>query len=281
LTSCFGACLHIVFDWVGRALAAYLSKPVSKPTGGGAEAKLVADTLEPGDVLLVEGNTRMSAAIKYLTQSSWSHAALYVGPRPDLQTVAGEVPSLVEADVLEGVRVVPLSYYSHFRVRICRPVKLTPWDRERLVQYMLQRLGHHYDLKNVLDLARYLFPLPIPARLRRRLIAFGSGDPSRAICSTLIAQAFGAVRYPILPVISRKNDGNPGRADEVRELWRIRHHSLYVPRDFDISPFFEVVKPRIVKAFDYQEAPWSEGNTVIIGDSVTEIKTVMPKNPRG
>lgn len=269
------ALADIVFDWVGRALATYLSKPIGKP-GGGADARMVADTLEPGDVLLVEGNTRMSAAIKYLTQSIWSHAALYIGPRPELRRGTIEVPSLIEADVLEGVRAVPLSYYGNFRVRICRPVKLTPRDRERLIDYVLQRLGHQYDLKNVLDLARYLFPLPVPVRLRRRLIAFGSGDPSRAICSTLIAQAFGAVRYPILPIISRKHDGNPGRADQVRELWRIRHHSLYVPRDFDISPFFEVVKPRIAKAFDYQDAPWSEGNTVIIGDSATEIQTIIP-----
>jgi hypothetical protein len=265
-----------VFDWIGRAIAAYLSKPISKPSGGSADARLVAETLEPGDVLLVEGNTRMSAAIKYLTQSTWSHAALYVGLRPDLPPVDGELPSLIEADVLEGVRAVPVSFYANFRTRICRPVNLTPWDRERLVQYVVQRLGHQYDLKNVLDLARWLFPLPVPVRFRRRLIAFGSGDPSRAICSTLIAQAFGAVRYPILPIISRKRDGNPGRADQVRELWRIRHHSLYVPRDFDISPFFEVVKPRIARSFDYKEAPWSEGNTVIFGDSATEIQTIIP-----
>ncbi len=265
-----------MFDWIGRALAAYLSKPISKPSGGSADARMVAETLEPGDVLLVEGNTRMSAAIKYLTQSTWSHAALYVGARPDLPLVDGEAPSLIEADVLEGVRAVPVSYYANFRTRICRPVNLTPWDRERLVQYVVQRLGHQYDLQNVMDLARWLFPLPIPVRFRRRMIAFGSGDASRAICSTLIAQAFGAVRYPILPIISRKHDGNPGRADQVRELWRIRHHSLYVPRDFDISPFFEVVKPRLARQFDYKEAPWSEGNTVIIGDSATEIQTILP-----
>jgi len=82
-------------------------------------------------------------------------------------------------------------------------------------------------LKNVFDLARYLLRFPMPARLRRRMIGCGSGDPTRAICSTLIAQAFGAVRYPILPIITRKRDGNPGRADQVRELWRIRHYSLY------------------------------------------------------
>jgi len=266
-----------VFEFVGREIATYLSKPVGKPGGGSADAKLVAETLAPGDVLLVEGNTRMSAAVKYLTQSMWSHAALYVGPRPELPSVAGETATLIEADVLEGVRAVALSRYANFRVRICRPVKLTAPDCERLIQYVIERLGYQYDLQNVLDLARYLLPFPVPARWRRRLISYGSGDPTRAICSTLIAQAFGAVRYPVLPIISRKHDGNPGRADQVRELWRIRHHSLYVPRDFDISPFFEVVKRRSAKPFNYQHAPWSEGNTVIMDDSApTEILTVLP-----
>jgi hypothetical protein len=271
-----------VFEFVGRAIATYLSKPIGTPGGSSFDARMAADTLAPGDVLLVEGNTRMSAVIKYLTQSTWSHAALYIGPREGLPLVGGEAPTLIEADVLEGVRAVPLSCYSGFRMRICRPVNLTVADRERLIQYMIDRLGYQYDLKNVADLARYLLPFPVPARLRRRLIAFGSGDPTRAICSTLIAQAFGAVRYPILPVISRKHDNSPDRADHVRELWRLRHHSLYVPRDFDISPFFEVVKPRIAKAFDYQHVPWSEGNTVIMGDSApTEFPTFMPTNETG
>ena len=35
--------------------------------------------MEPGDILLVEGNQRVSSAIKYLTQSTWSHAAFYLG----------------------------------------------------------------------------------------------------------------------------------------------------------------------------------------------------------
>ncbi len=266
-----------MIEFVGRAIATYLSEPISKPGGSSADGKLVAETLAPGDVLLIEGNTRISAVIKYLTQSMWSHAALYVGPRSELRSATGGTADLIEADVLEGVRAVPLSYYRNFRVRICRPVKLTSSDRELLIRFLIERLGYRYDLKNVLDLARYLLRFPTPARLRRRLIAFGSGDPTRAICSTLIAQAFGEVRYPVLPVITRKHDGNPGRADQVRELWRIRHHSLYVPRDFDISPFFEVIKPRIVKPFDYHRAPWSEGNTVIMDDVAnTESLTISP-----
>jgi hypothetical protein len=33
------------------------------------------------------------------------------------------------------------------------------------------------------------------------MLAIGSGDPTTAICSTLIAAAFGSVHYPILPQI--------------------------------------------------------------------------------
>jgi hypothetical protein len=266
-----------VFDSVGRGIAGYLSKPIGMPGGGGTDALLLAETLAPGDVLLVEGNTRMSAAVKYLTQSMWSHAALYVGARPELPTARGETATLIEADVLEGVRAVPLSYYSHFRVRICRPVNLTSSDREVLIRFLVERIGYRYDLKHVFDLARYLLPLPMPARLRRRMISCGSGDPTRAICSTLIAQAFGAVRYPILPIISRKHDGNPGRAELVRELWRIRHHSLYVPRDFDISPFFQVVKPRIARPFDYRYSPWSEDETEL---AIEDLPSTKPESAR-
>jgi hypothetical protein len=100
---------------------------------------------------------------------------------------------------------------------------------------------------------RYLFPLPVPQRWRRRMIAFGSGDPTKIICSALIAQAFGAVRYPILPKITRA-----GSRSARREILHIRDSSLYMPRDFDISPYFEIVKPTIVRGFDYLSLHWAD-----------------------
>ena len=35
--------------------------------------------IQAGDVLLVEGDQRVSQAVKYLTTSTWSHSALYIG----------------------------------------------------------------------------------------------------------------------------------------------------------------------------------------------------------
>jgi hypothetical protein len=79
-------------------------------------------------------------------------------------------------------------------------------------------------------------PLPVPQRWRRRMIALGSGVPTKAICSTLIAQAFGSVRYPILPRIELIES-----KETRREILHIRHYSLYAPRDFDISPYFAII----------------------------------------
>jgi hypothetical protein len=100
---------------------------------------------------------------------------------------------------------------------------------------------------------RYLFPLPVPQRWRRRLIALGSGDPSRLICSALIAEAFRAVHYPILPKITLTRS-----RQVIEQILEIRHSSLYCPRDFDISPFFNVVKPTINRGFDYKALHWAE-----------------------
>ncbi|MFN7571721.1 MAG: YiiX/YebB-like N1pC/P60 family cysteine hydrolase [Betaproteobacteria bacterium] len=244
---------------LGRALARYLTRRVAVFRPATASAASLAAALQPGDVLLVEGDTRLSVTIKYLTQSTWSHAALFVGARADLPARASEPKVFVEADLNDGVRALPLSYYAEFHTRICRPVGLTAADTEAVCRYAVQRLGHRYDLKNVFDLARYLLRTPpVPTRLRRRLLALGSGDPTRAICSTLIAQAFQSVHYPILPHVERERSGPADCDDCVRELYEVRHHSLFAPRDFDISPYFAVIKPTVATGFDYRQIAWRD-----------------------
>ncbi|WP_448968294.1 hypothetical protein, partial [Klebsiella grimontii] len=80
---------------------------------------------------------------------------------------------------------------------------LSEAERHQVVQFAIERIGLQYDTRNIIDLARYLMTTPpIPSRWRRRMIALGSGNPTRAICSTLIAQAFQSVRYPIIPSVT-------------------------------------------------------------------------------
>ena len=140
-------------DGVGRFLAHYLEKPAQgyEPfTPSDPEA--LRATLRPGDVLLVEGNNHISGVIKYLTQSTWSHAALYVGPIGDRETADGEPLVLVEANIGQGVVAAPLSKYARYHTRICRPTGLTEDDRARVCAYAAERIGFDYDLKNIIDL---------------------------------------------------------------------------------------------------------------------------------
>lgn len=241
-------------DRFGRMLARYLDEPARDyETSVPAEPDALHATLKPGDVLLVEGASHIAGVIKYLTQSTWSHAALYVGPIGDRISDEGEPLVLVEANIGQGVTAAPLSKYASHHTRICRPIGLTADDCARVCAFAAERIGFDYDLKNIIDLMRYLFPLPVPQRWRRRMIALGSGHPTRIICSALIAQAFEAVRYPILPKITR------GKSKAARrEILEIRHSSLYAPRDFDISPYFAVVKPTITRGFDYKAVAWAD-----------------------
>jgi hypothetical protein len=243
---------------LGRLIGTYLSQPSrSYQPANTCRPELLQQTLRPGDVLLVDGNTRLSVAIKYLTQSTWSHAALYVGAVS--RGAISEPHALIEADLVEGVRAVPVGHYVHSHTRICRPVGLSPQHLQQIIAGAVVRIGHTYDLKNVMDLGRYLLPTPpVPVNWRRRMIALGSGEPTRAICSTLIAQLFQSVGYPILPEIESRAAPVPGCDDCTEEILHIRHHSLFAPRDFDISPYFRVIKPTVECDFDYQRLNWND-----------------------
>lgn len=250
------AALHAI----GERLATHLLAP--RPHG--AMVAIVTPqqleaALQPGDVLLVEGQSRLSMAIKYLTQSNWSHAALFVGRDWPGAAATAEPRTLIEADLHDGVRAVALGAYTRMHTRICRPVGLTPQEVRRLIEHVAARLGQRYDLKNLFDLGRYLLPAPpVPMHWRRRLIAFGSGDPSRAICSTLIAEAFQSVHYPILPEVTPQDAVDASGRHCQHELLHIRNHNLYAPRDFDMSPYFEVIKPVLRTGFDPHALAWAD-----------------------
>lgn len=263
-----------ILDWFGHKIAARLTDESGYEPFTPSDPQTLRGALRPADVLLVEGSQKISTAIKYLTQSTWSHSAIYVGegieatgfskPNSSGQTTSGsselEPNTLIEVNLGEGCVAVPLSKYASFNTRICRPAGLMAADRQRVIDYMVGRLGTKYDMRNIIDLARYLFPTPpVPARWRRRMMSIGSGEPTRAICSTMIAQAFQQVRYPILPRVERGDSSGgmePG-AQRRREIYHIRHHSLFAPCDFDLSPYFAIIKPTIERGFDYKSLDWA------------------------
>jgi hypothetical protein len=237
--------------------------------------------IKKGDVVLVEGDQRVSEVIKYLTQSSWSHAAMYVGDelwrrnpalRHVLRSEFGDDAQhlVVEALVEDGVVASPLSKYVDFNMRVCRPYNLRRDDLRIVLDDVIEQIGYRYDVKNLIDLARYFLPVSlVPRRFRRQALTFGSGLPTQVICSSLIAHAFTKVRYPILPEVT-ETDAPRGdrrmfprlwrRPVPVAGLFRTSPITLTTPRDFDVSPYFEIVKFNILEdmRFDYRQIRWAE-----------------------
>lgn len=238
------------------------------------ECASLAACLRPADVLLVEGNQRVSRVISYLTISPWSHAALYVGDvAPEAcrenarrrQEEGWDGPLVLEALAEEGVVASPLAKYRHQQVRICRPRALSAEDRSAVIAYAAQQLGKLYDVDNILDLARYFLPAGlVPARLRRDALHFGAGKLTEVMCSSLLAAAFSSVSYPILPLKARRERRSLvsritrkilGRASRVFRFKRAPA-TLIVPRDFDQSPYFEIIKPPTPEVERYRRLPW-------------------------
>jgi len=237
--------------------------------------------LRLGDVILVDGEQRISEVIKYLTQSSWSHSVLYVGDeilrrhpeqRAALRAAYGRDAEHMMIEALsEGVLASPVTKYAHLNLRVCRPMGLQRDDLRRILDEVLSQLGHRYDLQNIFDLARYFFPVSlIPRRFRRRALEFGSGLPTQVICSSLIGRAFQNVGFPILPSLTPGN-GTPSRRrwhDRILRrtpppyatVFRRQVPSIITPRDFDLSPYFEVEKFHLLEVpqFDYRRIQWAE-----------------------
>ena len=131
---------------------------------------------------------------------------------------------------------MPLAKYAQHPVRICRPQGLSAEQRHALLDFTFRRLCEPYDTGQLLDLIRYLLPLAqLPARLAQRLWLLGSGAGSRTICSTMLVEAFQAVHYPVLPEV-------PDNCTDALLCYRVRNARLFVPADFDRSPFFRIIK---------------------------------------
>jgi hypothetical protein len=235
-------------------------------------------TLQKGDVLLIDGDQRVSEVIKYLTQSSWSHSAIYVGDelwgrhpeqRDELVARFGADARhlLVEALMEEGVVASPLAKYETHNLRVCRPHGLRPEHCRRILDEILAQLGSSYAVRNALALARYFFPVSlIPRRWRQRALELGDDVTKQVICSTLIARAFQEVGFPILPAVTRAADAAARprwrqwiRTEPYPHVFHRERCALITPRDFDLSPYFDVVKLTDLgeREFDYRRIRWA------------------------
>ncbi len=220
----------------------------------------------PGDVLLVEGRSRISAFVKRVTQSPWSHAMLYIGHLQEITdpTLRNKITQycqcqpetqlIVESEMGKGTIVNPIRNYENDHIRILRPGGLAAEDAEKVISYAIGRLGAHYSIRNVLDLFRILMPWTLlPQKWGAYLFQHSNSQTMEDICSSMIAEAFQSVHFPILPLVSLDSEKNI----ELTE----RNPRLFTPSDFDFSPYFSIIKYPIFPVEEsayYHNLPWKK-----------------------
>lgn len=222
--------------------------------------------IRPCDILLIEGRSRMSSTISFLTRSPWTHACIYIGRLQDLddKTLAKHIRNNYEGDENEhlvigsylgrGTTVEPLSKYRRHHIRICRPRAIAPQDVQSVIKYCIHAIGYDYNTRQIFDMLRLLFPITLmPRKLFSSLFKFDQDSNKQTICSSLLAEAFHKVSFPILPKII---------VNESNKIELIpRNPKLFAPGDFDYSPFFDIIKYPIFGMTEssavYKQLPWN------------------------
>lgn len=254
-----------MFDFISRPLVNWLNTERTSRTFPLSDYERICYELRPCDIVLIEGRSRVSDVIRWITQSPWTHAALYIGRIHDIedddlsQIVKNHYDGdagdrlVIESILGQGTLVQNLQAYQNEHMRICRPSRLSLKDSKQVRRYAISRLGVDYDVRQIFDLARFLLPwFILPRRWRSTLFESNPGISARTVCSTMIAEAFAYVQFPILPLVKQSDGDN-------MQLFR-RNPKLCTPSDFDYSPYFEIIKYPFIDFRhdqDYHMLPWN------------------------
>jgi hypothetical protein len=244
--------------------------PVGEASSDLMDFRFLEHEIRPADVLLFAGQTRVSRVIQTVVLSPWTHVGLYIGCLNDIRDPAtraclavhyqgaADEPLLVESLLGKGTIATPLREYRCEHLRICRPSRLTGEDTDKVVSFAVEHLGKGYDVRQLLDLARFLFPYGLlPRRWRSSLFQHNAGEPTHIVCSSMVARCFQQVHYPILPVVRN------GQDNQVQFFQR--NFRLFTPSDFDYSPYFAVIKSPVWEdetddGAAYHHLPWKAGS---------------------
>lgn len=226
------------------------------------------DTLKtqvnPCDVLLVQGRSRVSSLIQAMTQSTWSHSLIYLGKIQDIEDTSlrkalskltkhnPNTPLIAESELGQGTVIRPLYAYQHEHLRICRPRGLRAVDRDKIMFFIADQIGKPYNIRHIAALLLFLMPYRIlPRSWMARWFYKLNSETTQVICSAMIAEAFNQVNFPILPHIETVS---------IDKLALIkRSSSLYTPADFDVSPYFAIIKYPMFNVAghkNYHDLPW-------------------------
>lgn len=263
------------------SLRGWLQAERPRPTLKLCDIDRMRHLLQPCDVLLVDGATRLDARLRRVTDSRWSRAGLYLGRLhdirdPSLRATATEyidcepdTQLVLMAEPDRGLVLIPLTAMTPEHIRICRPRGLGGEDPQAVIRYALSRLGTHRPLTWT-DAVALLLPWGLlPRHWRTALFARLAGRTLRALTGSTVGDAFSFIQFPVLPLVKRTES-------DVSRLYR-HHPQIFFPADFDHSPYFDIVKYPFVDHNDERKLrllPWKgRVNTLeetAVGESAVE-----------
>jgi hypothetical protein len=173
--------------------------------------------LKTGDVVLFSGKGGISAGIKWLTLSRWSHVGMIIVlPEYDFVTVweSTTLSSLVDLDTKvphKGVQLVPLSsrlegYDGEVAVRQLQGVDFNADDVKNLMQLRRELAGREYEEDKV-ELIKAAYDGPLGRNKE---------DLSSLFCSELVAEAYQ--RLGLLNDEKPSNEYTPSDFSEKKHL---------------------------------------------------------------
>lgn len=253
-------------QWLNQKFVNYWTKELPTKRPYISDFDNIAHNIRPGDIILENGRTRASSLVRRMTQSPWSHVSLYLGRLHDIESahmrqiiINTYNPDPQEGLVFESVLgkgnyIDNISVFKQSQIRLLRPYQISHEDIQSVLNYAISHIGADYNVRHFLDLGRFLLASRLfPRRWRSSLFDQESGQAKQQICSGMIAKAFMSVRYPILPLVRHDDPNKP-------ELIH-RNPNLFVPADFDYSPYFKIIKFPKFHAHEtpvYHHLPWND-----------------------
>ena len=156
--------------------------------------------MQPGDILLFKAETDLfSRLIAWGTNSIYSHVAVCVAPNMAL---------VIESMVWHGIRAIDIRKTDGTRYDVYRIKENHHYDLDKVISYLVDKLGRHYDYWGViwLGILKILGKVGIPV-----INAANNWQIDRDyFCSELCYEAFDSGGLDIVPEVSEAEITSPG-----------------------------------------------------------------------
>lgn len=161
-----------------------------------SSSNVISSKLQPGDLLLIRGNTWIDKVIKRITGSSYTHVAGVVSPDEAVEILPFKRTHYQKLETYTG------------RVDVFTCNNLTDDQRRKIVEHAINKIGTKYDYKLVIwEASRYLLHWIWP---------YKPGNDS--LCSTLWADAYRNAGVNLCPDIIYPSPGDLGESPIIEKV---------------------------------------------------------------